>query len=122
MQMLFERSYEYGNHSGLGLLRGSVVPMSGKIPAELKIPHIGWNSLKFSENKSKIFKYLNDGDFVYFVHSFYGADCEESVIATTDYGATLTAAVGKNNVYGCQFHPEKSGEVGLNILKAFCED
>ena len=122
MQMLFERSYEYGNHSGLGLLRGSVVPMSGKIPAELKIPHIGWNSLKFSENKSKIFKYLNDGDFVYFVHSFYGADCEESVIATTDYGAMLTAAVGKNNVYGCQFHPEKSGEVGLNILKAFCED
>lgn len=122
MQLLFDKSYEYGEYQGLGLIKGNIRPISDVIEKDLKIPHIGWNSLKFSENKSKIFKYLNDGDFVYFVHSFYGADCEESVIATTDYGAMLTAAVGKNNVYGCQFHPEKSGEVGLNILKAFCED
>ena len=122
MQLLFDKSYEYGEYQGLGLIKGNIRPISDVIEKDLKIPHIGWNSLKFSENKSKIFKYLKDGDFVYFVHSFYGADCEESVIATTDYGAMLTAAVGKNNVYGCQFHPEKSGEVGLNILKAFCED
>ena len=80
------------------------------IPAELKIPHIGWNALRLDENKSPIFKYINDGDYVYFVHSFYGADCEDSVIATAEYGAELTAAVADGNVYGCQFHPEKSGE------------
>ncbi len=122
MQLLFDRSYEYGEYEGLGLIKGNIKPIADVIEENLKIPHIGWNSLKFTENKSKIFKYLNEGDFVYFVHSFYGADCKESVIATTDYGATLTAAVGKENVYGCQFHPEKSGEVGLNILRAFCED
>ncbi|MBQ4119023.1 MAG: imidazole glycerol phosphate synthase subunit HisH [Clostridia bacterium] len=122
MQMLFDKSYEYGEYEGLGLIKGNIKPIANVIEENLKIPHIGWNSLKFTVNKSKIFKYLNEGDFVYFVHSFYGADCTESVIATTDYGATLTAAVGKNNVYGCQFHPEKSGEVGLNILRAFCED
>ena len=122
MQLLFEKSYEYGEHEGLALIKGSIKPISSVIPSELKIPHIGWNSLKFTENKCRIFKYLKDGDFVYFVHSFYGADCEESVSATTDYGATLTAAVCKNNVYGCQFHPEKSGDVGLKILKAFCEE
>lgn len=122
MQLLFDKSYEYGEYEGLGLIKGNIKPIADVIGEGLKIPHIGWNSLKFTDNKSKIFKYLNEGDFVYFVHSFYGADCEESVIATTDYGATLTAAVGKDNVYGCQFHPEKSGEVGLNILKAFCED
>lgn len=120
MQLLFQKSYEYGIHEGLSLIKGNIKPISEVIPSDLKIPHIGWNSLKFNEQKSKIFKYLNDGDFVYFVHSFYGADCE-SVIATTNYGAELTAAVGKGNVYGCQFHPEKSGEVGLKILKAFCE-
>lgn len=122
MQLLFDKSYEYGEYEGLGLIKGNIKPIANVIEENLKIPHIGWNSLKFTVNKSKIFKYLNEGDFVYFVHSFYGADCTESVIATTDYGATLTAAVGKNNVYGCQFHPEKSGEVGLNILRAFCED
>ncbi len=121
MQLLFEKSYEYGEHEGLGLIKGSIKPIAEVIPTDFKIPHIGWNSLKLSINKSKIFKYLKDGDFVYFVHSFYGADCADSVIATTDYGAELTAAVGKNNVYGCQFHPEKSGNVGLNILRAFCE-
>lgn len=120
MQLLFEKSYEYGEHEGLGLIKGKIKPIADVIPENLKIPHIGWNSLKFSKSKSKIFKYLSDGDFVYFVHSYYGADCEESVIATTNYGADLTAAVGRDNVYGCQFHPEKSGEVGLKILKAFC--
>ncbi len=121
MQLLFEKSYEYGVHKGLGLIKGSIKPIADVIGDELKVPHIGWNSLEFADNKSKIFKYLSNGDFVYFVHSFYGTDCDESVIATTNYGAELTAAVGKGNVYGCQFHPEKSGEVGLNILKAFCE-
>lgn len=121
MQLLFDKSYEYGEYDGLGLIKGSIKPIADVIPKDLKIPHIGWNSLKFTEEKSKIFKYISDGDFVYFVHSFYGANCSESVIATTDYGAELTAAVGKGNVYGCQFHPEKSGEVGLKILKAFCD-
>ena len=121
MQMLFERSFEFGEHEGLGLIKGSIRPISDVIPKGLKIPHIGWNALKFCGEKNEIFKYINEGDFVYFVHSFYGADCDESVIATSEYGAPLTAAVAKGNVYGMQFHPEKSGEVGLNILKAFCE-
>ena len=121
MQLLFEKSYEYGEHDGLGLIKGEIRPISEVIDKDLKIPHIGWNGLKFAK-KSPLFKYLNEGDFVYFVHSFYGANCDESVIATTDYGATLTAAVQKDNVAGCQFHPEKSGEVGLKILKAFCEE
>ncbi len=120
MQLLFDKSYEYGEHTGLGLIKGNIMPISDVIPADLKIPHIGWNALRLMGN-SRIFKYLNDGDFVYFVHSFYGADCDKSVIATAEYGATLTAAVADGNVYGCQFHPEKSGEVGLKILKAFCE-
>ena len=121
MQMLFEKSFEFGEHQGLGLIEGSVRPIADVIGEGLKIPHIGWNALKFSGEKSPIFKYINEGDCVYFVHSFYAADCEESVIATSEYGADLTAAVAKGNVYGMQFHPEKSGEVGLNILKAFCE-
>ncbi len=123
MQMLFDKSFEYGEHKGLGLIKGEVRPISEVIGDGLKIPHIGWNSLNFPKNKEKneIFKYLNEGDFVYFVHSYYGAYCEESVIATSEYGAPLTAAVASRNVYGCQFHPEKSGDVGLKILKAFCE-
>lgn len=121
MQLLFERSFEFGEHEGLGLLAGSIRPISDVIPKGLKIPHIGWNALKFCGEKNPIFKYINEGDCVYFVHSFYGADCEDSVIATSEYGAPLTAAVAKGNVYGMQFHPEKSGEVGLKILKAFCE-
>ena len=121
MQMLFEKSCEYGEHEGLGLLKGSVVPMEGSIPANLKIPHIGWNALKF-EKESKLFKYIKEGDCVYFVHSFYASGCEDSLIATAEYGRDLTAAVAKDNVMGCQFHPEKSGDVGLNILRAFCEE
>jgi glutamine amidotransferase len=121
MQLLFEKSYEYGEHEGLGLIKGEIVPISDVIPKDLKIPHIGWNALHFKGEKSKIFKYLNDGDHVYFVLSFYGAKCDESVIATAEYGAELTAAVSDSNVYGCQFHPEKSGNTGLSILRAFCE-
>ncbi len=121
MQMLFERSFEYGEHEGLGLIKGSIRPISDVIPKGLKIPHIGWNSLSFGENKDELFKYLTEGDFVYFVHSYYGAKCAESVIAVTEYGAPLTAAVRNGNVCGVQFHPEKSERVGLSILKAFCE-
>ena len=121
MQMLFEKSYEYGEYEGLGLIKGSVKAIRDVIPTDYKVPHIGWNALSFGKEKSPLFRYLNEGDYVYFVHSFYGADCEESVIATTEYGATLTAAVASKNVYGTQFHPEKSGEVGLAILRAFCE-
>ncbi len=120
MQLLFEKSYEYGEHQGLGFLKGKVIGMENTIPDGLKIPHIGWNALKFTK-ESPIFKYINEGDCVYFVHSFYAVDCEESLIATTEYGKDLTAAVGKGNIYGCQFHPEKSGSVGLKILKAFSE-
>ena len=121
MQLLFEKSYEYGVHQGLGLIKGDVVPLSEKIPSGLKIPHIGWNELIIKDASSPIFKRIGNGDHVYFVHSFYAANCEESVIAYTEYGAPITAAVANKNVFGCQFHPEKSGNVGLNILKAFCE-
>ena len=123
MQMLFDKSFEYGEYDGLGLISGNVRPIKDVIPKGLKIPHIGWNALHFPKEKEKspIFKYVNEGDCVYFVHSFYAADCEKDVIATSEYGAELTAAVGKGNIYGCQFHPEKSGEVGLKILKAFSE-
>lgn len=120
MQLLFERSFEYGEHKGLGLLRGSVVPMEGKIPPELKIPHIGWNQLHF-QKEHRLLKYIHENDCVYFVHSFYAEDCADSLIATTEYGRELTAMVAKDNVMGCQFHPEKSGDVGLRILRAFCE-
>ena len=121
MQMLFEKSYEFGEHEGLGLLKGSVIPMENTIPAELKIPHIGWNALHFTK-QSGLLRYIKQGDCVYFVHSYYAVDCEDSVIATAEYGKELTAAVEKGNIMGCQFHPEKSGAVGLNILRAFCEE
>ena len=120
MQLLFEKSYEYGEHEGLGFLKGKVIGMENTIPEGLKIPHIGWNALRFTK-ENPIFKYINEGDCVYFVHSFYAVDCEDSLIASTEYGKDLTAAVGKGNIYGCQFHPEKSGSVGLKILKAFSE-
>lgn len=121
MQMLFEKSFEYGETKGLGLLKGEIRPLSDVVDKNLKIPHIGWNALKFTENKSPLFKYINEGDCVYFVHSFYATGCDDSLIATADYSCDITAAVGKSNIYGCQFHPEKSGNVGLNILRAFCE-
>ena len=121
MQMLFDKSYEYGEYDGLGLISGKIVPMADVIPSDLKVPHIGWNALCFTDKKSDLFKYIKDGDCVYFVHSYYAAECDDAVIANAEYGAYLTAAVEKGNVCGCQFHPEKSGEVGLKILKAFCE-
>ncbi|MBR2043441.1 MAG: imidazole glycerol phosphate synthase subunit HisH [Clostridia bacterium] len=120
MQMLFEKSFEYGEYNGLGLLKGQVIGMDGTIPQSLKIPHIGWNALHFTKS-NPLFKYINEGDCVYFVHSFYAYGCEASLIATAEYGKEITAAVAKDNIFGCQFHPEKSGEVGLKILKAFCE-
>ena len=120
MQMLFEKSYEYGEHAGLGLIPGEVVPMAGSIPAELKIPHIGWNALHF-QKEHPLLKNIREGDCVYFVHSYYAAGCDDAVIATAEYGKELTAAVAYRNVCGCQFHPEKSGPVGLAILKAFLE-
>ena len=120
MQMLFDKSFEYGEHEGLGLIKGEIRPIADVIPKDLKIPHIGWNALHM-KGEHPLFKYIKPDDCVYFVHSFYGADCDASVIATAEYGAELTAAVASANVMGCQFHPEKSGPVGLNILKAFCE-
>lgn len=120
MQLLFEESYEYGRHRGLGLIPGAVRPIADVIPKGLKIPHIGWNALDFKA-ESPIFKYIKNGDHVYFVHSYYAADCDDFVTATAEYGAPLTASVQRGNVFGCQFHPEKSGDVGLAILKAFCE-
>lgn len=121
MQLLFESSEEYGLHKGLGLLKGRVVGMERRLPPELKIPHIGWNALHFCR-EHPLLRHIREGDCVYFVHSFYAVDCEESLIATAEYGEAITAIVGKNNVMGCQFHPEKSGTVGLNILRAFCEE
>ena len=118
MQLLFEKSYEYGEHEGLGLIPGNVRSIADVIPGDLKIPHIGWNALRL-RGESPLFSGIREGDCVYFVQSFYAADCDESVIATAEYGAELTAAVAKGNVYGCQFHPEKSGPVGLAILSAF---
>ena len=120
MQLLFDKSFEYGEHKGLGLIKGEVRPIADVIGADLKIPHIGWNALHL-QRESKLLRYYKEGDFVYFVHSYFATNCKESVIATTEYSRPITAAVEKDNIMGCQFHPEKSGEVGLNLLRAFCE-
>ncbi|MCH5189822.1 MAG: imidazole glycerol phosphate synthase subunit HisH [Oscillospiraceae bacterium] len=120
MQLLFDKSFEYGEHKGLGLIHGNIKPIADVIPKDFKIPHIGWNALELKKD-SPINKYVNNGDFVYFVHSFYAADCDEFTVATAEYGAPLTATVQNKNVFGCQFHPEKSGETGLKILRAFTE-
>lgn len=123
MQMLFEKSYEYGEHEGLGLLKGCVKPIGPVIGGGLKVPHIGWNALIFPEGKKKsaLYQYVAEGECVYFVHSYAAMDCGESVTARAEYGALLTASAEQGNVYGTQFHPEKSGDTGLRILKAFCE-
>ena len=121
MQMLLDVSYEYGEHKGLGLIHGAIRPIADVIPAGYKIPHIGWNALQFPEQKHPVFRDVQNGEHVYFVHSFHGTDCADHVAATTEYGGILTAAVARDNVVGCQFHPEKSGDVGLRILKAFCQ-
>ena len=117
MQMLFEKSFEYGEHEGLGLLKGQVVPMAGKLDPTLKIPHMGWNALEVKQGRllSDV-----DGQYVYFVHSFYAVGCEASLAAVTEYSIPITAAVEQGNIFGCQFHPEKSGNVGLSILRKFC--
>ena len=120
MQLLFEEGYEYGCHQGLGLIPGQVRPIADVIPKDLKIPHMGWNRLDFTK-ESGLFANIQNGDHVYFVHSYYATNCDAHTIATARYGVPLTAAVQNGNVFGCQFHPEKSGTVGLNILKAFCE-
>ena len=120
MQMLFDRSYEYGEYEGLGLIKGEIKPIADVIGEGLSIPHIGWNPLIFKK-ETPLFKYLKEGDCVYFVHSYYAADCAESVTATAEYGCELTASAENGNVYGCQFHPEKSGKAGLSILKAFSQ-
>ena len=123
MQLLFDQSYEYGTHRGLGLISGEIRPIAPMIGTELKVPHIGWNGLVFPENKEKsqLYSYVKEGDCVYFVHSYAGVGCEEYLSATVEYNVNLTASVEYKNIFGTQFHPEKSGEVGLNILKAFCE-
>ena len=120
MQMLFERSFEYGEHQGLGLLKGQVIPMAGLLPKDLKIPHMGWNALDVVKSDGKLFANIKEGAYVYFVHSYFADGCKDSLAARTEYGTWLTAAVEKDNIFGCQFHPEKSGEVGLDILRAFC--
>ncbi|MBQ3755512.1 MAG: imidazole glycerol phosphate synthase subunit HisH [Oscillospiraceae bacterium] len=120
MQLLFDKSYEFGEHAGLGLLHGQVIPMQGTIPAGLKIPQMGWNAL-LVKRSHPLLKNVREGDCVYFVHSYYASDCEDSLVATTEYGIELTAVAANGNVMGCQFHPEKSGKVGLGILSAFAE-
>ncbi len=120
MQMLFDKDFEYGEHEGLGLIRGEVRYIGDVIPKGLKIPEIGWNSLEIIKNDSRLFNGMSDGEFVYFVHSYAAFGCGESLSAVTEYGAKLTASVEYENVYGTQFHPEKSGKVGLKILKNFC--
>jgi len=119
MQMLFEKSYEYGEYEGLGLIPGAVKPIEDVIPADYKIPHIGWNSLHIT-HEAPLLANIKEGDYVYFVHSYYADTESKYQIAVTDYGAELTAAVACGNVCGCQFHPEKSSDVGLSILRAFC--
>ncbi len=120
MQLLFDKSYEYGQHAGLGLLPGEVVSMAGRLPSNLKIPHIGWNALHI-RSSSPVLKYVQEGDHVYFVHSYYVPGENVCANAVTEYGAAICAVVSKDNILGCQFHPEKSGEVGLSILRAFAE-
>ncbi len=121
MQMLLETSYEYGVHRGLGLIQGEVRPISEQIPEGLLVPHMGWNALSFGKEKSPLFAEVEEGEYVYFVHSYAGVGCGAQCVAVTEYGAPLTAAVQNKNVYGTQFHPEKSGKTGLKILKNFCE-
>lgn len=121
MQLLFDESYEYGIHKGLGLIPGSVVPLKGKISTELKVPHIGWNAISYKDD-DKLFKYLNSRAYAYYVHSYYADTADEFVIAHSYYDIKVTGAVRNGNVCGTQFHPEKSGSQGLLMLKAFCEE
>ena len=121
MQMLFDKSYEYGTHQGLGLIKGEVCPFEGDIDKSLKIPHMGWNRLRLKDENDPVFRYISQGDYMYFVHSFYAKNCDESVIADAEYDVSVPAVVKNGNVYGMQFHPEKSGSKGLALLKAFSQ-
>ncbi|MBR3438430.1 MAG: imidazole glycerol phosphate synthase subunit HisH [Clostridia bacterium] len=119
MQLLFEKSYEYGEHDGLGLLEGGVYALDEDISG-LKVPHMGWNKLDIVRD-DPIFANAGKDDYFYFVHSFYAKNCDSCLLATAEYGVDVPAVVGRNNVYGTQFHPEKSGERGLALLKTFAE-
>lgn len=121
MQMLFEKSYEYGEHSGLGYIKGDICPLNADIPSNMKVPHIGWNKLIIKDKSNPLLKYTNEGDYVYYVHSFYGKNCDDALVAYSEYFVDVPGVVCNKNVFGTQFHPEKSGEVGLKMLKAFCE-
>ncbi len=120
MQLLFDKSFEHGEYNGTGLISGEVRAIPNP-DGKLKIPHMGWNALVFKGQKHSLFKYVNEGECVYFVHSYCAVNCDKSTVATAEYGSEITAAVAEGNVMGCQFHPEKSGDTGLNILRAFCE-
>ena len=122
MQLLFDKSYEFGEHEGLGLIPGQVCPLAEDLtdPA-LKIPHIGWNALDITRPDDPLFKYVQNGEYVYYVHSFYAKDCAASTLASSEYSIPVTGAVRQGLVYGTQFHPEKSGDTGLRLLKAFAE-
>ena len=121
MQMLFEKSYEYGEHEGLSLIPGAVMPLAPELPEGLKVPHIGWNRLDLIRPDDPVFRYTKPDDYVYYVHSFYAARCEESILATSEYGIPVTGCVRRGSVIGMQFHPEKSGDAGLRLLRAFTE-
>ena len=120
MQLLFDVSYEYGEFEGLGYIKGSIIPMRDRVSSDLKIPQIGWNALDIKKD-DVLTKNIKSGDHVYFVHGYCADECEDSIVATTEYGMTVPAIVRSGNVCGTQFHPEKSGNVGLGILKAFVE-
>ena len=124
MQLLFEKSCEYGEHRGLGLIPGEVCPLADDLtdPA-LKVPHIGWNAMDIVPGREAdpLFKYVKNGEYVYYVHSYYAKNCAASTLATSDYSIPVTGAVRQGLVYGTQFHPEKSGDTGLNILRCFSE-
>ena len=122
MQLLFDRGFEYGEHPGLGLVPGQVVDLHQDLTDQtLKVPHMGWNSLQILRD-DPLFRHVRDGEYVYYVHSFYARDCTESTLATSQYGnVAVTGVVRRGNVYGTQFHPEKSGDTGLRLLRAFAE-
>ena len=120
MQMLFDKSYEYGEHAGLGLIPGEVCPLIDDIAPGLKVPHIGWNRLDVRRD-DPLFRHFENGRYVYYVHSFYAKHCEADTLATSDYSMPVTGVVRRGSVYGVQFHPEKSGDAGLGLLRAFAE-
>ena len=123
MQLLFDRSFEYGEHPGLGLVPGEVADLREDLTDKtLKVPHMGWNSLEFQKKDDPLLRDVSDGEYVYYVHSFYARRCAESTSAVSRYGnVAVTGVVRQGNIWGTQFHPEKSGDTGLRILKAFGE-